>query len=482
VQKPLKTLKARFKSVRVLIQTITEMKILFSMVLSAAIWMSAVLATPGQDVSPKRYKFSAPSFVMFKGMKTHYYDLKTERFLPNQDNYTMCFPEDVHLRYCQKLYPKGNITKVYQSIDAVKISNEEDGKPSINIGRPYVCKGNRLTTNSSCVLYKYKNSACLTEQQWKIKARKFCEENTHKTPHQTKWRLGDDYRLKKRCDSVSSTSDQKPSYKVFNYLCCSPFIERRKRRKLRRWLPVPCQCEKFYKRTRNNKGITRLRWFRRAKNTCNKLGQDLFDKIRFRSDKTDTNSNKIEVGFDGVDAPKRYIRAVFACCERNFSSSFDLIPATGKKLRRWSKLCVINKDRWEPGLHISVWKKRALVKCHQTMNDSMDYLLDYRYDEYDATTSPEAPISFKAFQFQCCPKSFLRESPCLQEPDGGTCHAALKKWYFSADEHKCKMFVYGGCEGNENRFLTEKDCEKKCIEPKEVKEKSTKETKSIQKK
>jgi len=76
----------------------------------------------------------------------------------------------------------------------------------------------------------------------------------------------------------------------------------------------------------------------------------------------------------------------------------------------------------------------------------------------------------------------LRESPCLQEPDGGTCHAALKKWYFSADEHKCKMFVYGGCEGNENRFLTEKDCEKKCIEPKEVKEKSTKETKSIQKK
>uniref|UniRef100_A0A224Y254 Pancreatic trypsin inhibitor n=1 Tax=Rhipicephalus zambeziensis TaxID=60191 RepID=A0A224Y254_9ACAR len=52
--------------------------------------------------------------------------------------------------------------------------------------------------------------------------------------------------------------------------------------------------------------------------------------------------------------------------------------------------------------------------------------------------------------------------PCMQKPDTGRCRAYVLKWYFDVVDRVCKMFVYGGCEGNNNRFDSELQCQASC--------------------
>ncbi|KAM9224561.1 kunitz-type protease inhibitor 2 [Dugong dugon] len=44
----------------------------------------------------------------------------------------------------------------------------------------------------------------------------------------------------------------------------------------------------------------------------------------------------------------------------------------------------------------------------------------------------------------------------------GKCRASFPRWWYNATDGSCQLFVYGGCEGNDNNYLTEEDCLKKC--------------------
>lgn len=65
----------------------------------------------------------------------------------------------------------------------------------------------------------------------------------------------------------------------------------------------------------------------------------------------------------------------------------------------------------------------------------------------------------------CIPLSFVpvRNMICQLPPDTGRCHARYIRWYFNMHAQECSHFQYGGCEGNQNNFMTKKECEQTCI-------------------
>ncbi|XP_034473363.1 male accessory gland serine protease inhibitor-like [Drosophila innubila] len=44
------------------------------------------------------------------------------------------------------------------------------------------------------------------------------------------------------------------------------------------------------------------------------------------------------------------------------------------------------------------------------------------------------------------------------------CRAYWPSWSYNANTKECVSFVYGGCNGNDNRFDSKETCEKTCLE------------------
>lgn len=51
---------------------------------------------------------------------------------------------------------------------------------------------------------------------------------------------------------------------------------------------------------------------------------------------------------------------------------------------------------------------------------------------------------------------------CALPKDMGPCPGAVLRWYYDTTEKICKQFMYGGCQGNGNRFRSEVECKNKC--------------------
>uniref|UniRef100_A0AAY4ATC2 Tissue factor pathway inhibitor-like n=1 Tax=Denticeps clupeoides TaxID=299321 RepID=A0AAY4ATC2_9TELE len=51
---------------------------------------------------------------------------------------------------------------------------------------------------------------------------------------------------------------------------------------------------------------------------------------------------------------------------------------------------------------------------------------------------------------------------CSLPVDHGSCFAMLLMYYYNAEEKACRIFHYGGCQGNGNRFEKKEDCQRTC--------------------
>ncbi|XP_075524944.1 carboxypeptidase inhibitor SmCI-like [Dermacentor variabilis] len=51
---------------------------------------------------------------------------------------------------------------------------------------------------------------------------------------------------------------------------------------------------------------------------------------------------------------------------------------------------------------------------------------------------------------------------CLLDPAVGVCRASLPRWFFNRTAKECQRFTFGGCHGNENNFMNEKECQRHC--------------------
>ncbi|KAL5517701.1 hypothetical protein EMCRGX_G003301 [Ephydatia muelleri] len=69
-----------------------------------------------------------------------------------------------------------------------------------------------------------------------------------------------------------------------------------------------------------------------------------------------------------------------------------------------------------------------------------------------------------------CEKSCNPRVVCNASPEAGPCYAYFPSFFYNSTSGKCERFVYGGCQGNANRFGTEQQCNNKCVcsQPKEI--------------
>lgn len=58
---------------------------------------------------------------------------------------------------------------------------------------------------------------------------------------------------------------------------------------------------------------------------------------------------------------------------------------------------------------------------------------------------------------------FLLAELCLLPKAVGQCWASMPQWWFNITGGSCQSFVFGGCKGNANNFLTEQECQESCV-------------------
>uniref|UniRef100_A0A671PAL6 Protein AMBP n=1 Tax=Sinocyclocheilus anshuiensis TaxID=1608454 RepID=A0A671PAL6_9TELE len=57
---------------------------------------------------------------------------------------------------------------------------------------------------------------------------------------------------------------------------------------------------------------------------------------------------------------------------------------------------------------------------------------------------------------------FRGPEACKSQPDSGPCFGMLQRYHYNSSIMACQMFTYGGCMGNQNNFVTEKECLQSC--------------------
>ncbi|XP_021364856.1 keratin, type I cytoskeletal 9-like isoform X2 [Mizuhopecten yessoensis] len=51
---------------------------------------------------------------------------------------------------------------------------------------------------------------------------------------------------------------------------------------------------------------------------------------------------------------------------------------------------------------------------------------------------------------------------CIQPAKPGSCSAGITNHFYNTTSGQCETFVFGGCGGNDNRFQSKEDCERRC--------------------
>ncbi|XP_025731114.1 WAP four-disulfide core domain protein 8 [Callorhinus ursinus] len=79
------------------------------------------------------------------------------------------------------------------------------------------------------------------------------------------------------------------------------------------------------------------------------------------------------------------------------------------------------------------------------------------------TTDLQCLKHMKCCSFGCgkkCMDPF--QEPCMLPFDEGYCNISILRWYFDFKHQSCQPFIYGGCHGNANNFISIANCKMAC--------------------
>ncbi|GFY66765.1 boophilin-H2 [Trichonephila inaurata madagascariensis] len=107
-------------------------------------------------------------------------------------------------------------------------------------------------------------------------------------------------------------------------------------------------------------------------------------------------------------------------------------------------LCYGKHRRWYYDPDVSRCKLFIYSGCGGNDNNFL------KRDMCEKACSGKKPIS-EEIERICSLTSFI-----------GSCRQELRRWYYDVDNEMCKLFVYSGCDGNENNFETRQECMAQC--------------------
>ncbi|XP_077523484.1 papilin-like [Amblyomma americanum] len=62
----------------------------------------------------------------------------------------------------------------------------------------------------------------------------------------------------------------------------------------------------------------------------------------------------------------------------------------------------------------------------------------------------------------CEEMCFSAQDICTLPKVQGPCSGSFEQWFYDPEKDRCDLFIYGGCQGNANRFNTRDYCEERC--------------------
>nr|KAF6408128.1 serine peptidase inhibitor, Kunitz type 2 [Molossus molossus] len=103
-------------------------------------------------------------------------------------------------------------------------------------------------------------------------------------------------------------------------------------------------------------------------------------------------------------------------------------------------------------------EKDCLEKCAGVTENTIDGLTTKRSGADSSIASVPKRQAFDD------PSSdiFNYEEHCTAKAVTGPCRASFPRWYFDAEKKTCDNFIYGGCWGNKNNYISKEECMSHC--------------------
>lgn len=132
--------------------------------------------------------------------------------------------------------------------------------------------------------------------------------------------------------------------------------------------------------------------------------------------------------------------------------------------RRWqqvmAQLCELRRGRALLALVASLLLSGAQVASREL--DVHENTTDDMARNRNGADSSVLSVPRKQSAEDLSAEIFNYEEYCVPKAVTGPCRAAFPRWYYDTEKNSCISFIYGGCRGNKNSYLSQEACMQHC--------------------